>query len=228
MAKIKLGQVVAQASGSVGGTVFSRNRFGPYIRNRSIPVQPESGKQLARRAALSAASAQWSTLVANVRKAWLVWAQNNPIVDALGDKRTLDGHQAFTMLATRLLGWGWNMPTTPPIIPVPVEITGVSMVASAATGEVTYTFAPTPLAANCHLWISGCKTPTASVNYIKNLLRWMDSSNAAQTSTYVQTNFGTIAGTLVSGDNLIARVAVCDHTTGLLSVPRECRVICGA
>jgi len=228
MAKIKLGQAIAQASGSVGGTVFSHNRFGAYIRNRSIPVQPESGPQLSMRAAFAAGSAQWSALTAAIRKAWLVWAQNNPIVDSLGDKRILDGHQAYTMLATRLTHMGLGMPTTPPIIGAPVALSTLSVTASAATQNTDITFTPTPTSATHRIWLVACKTPTPTVNYVKNLLRFIDKSGASATSPLLVGSIPLILGAFTAGENLIVRCSIVDHTTGLLSVPLEARCIIAA
>ena len=53
MALIKTGPAVAVISGSVGGTVFSRNKGGAYMRNRSIPVNPQSAAQVVVRAAMA-------------------------------------------------------------------------------------------------------------------------------------------------------------------------------
>lgn len=228
MAKVKLGQMVAQASGSVGGTVFSHNRFGAYIRNRSIPVQPESGYQLARRNDLATASAEWSLKLAPIRKAWKVWAENNPITDSLGDQRILDGHQAYTMLATRLFGQGFALPTTPPVSPTPNGLTSCTITASAASQTCSMVFLPNPLAATYHLWIVAAKTPTGAVNYIKNLLRFIGIAEAASASPCTGTAIADRLGTLTIGEQIVARLAVFSQTTGLLSVSLECRCTVGA
>jgi hypothetical protein len=36
MAKVLLGPTIAEARGQIGGTVYSRNRYGAYIRHRAV------------------------------------------------------------------------------------------------------------------------------------------------------------------------------------------------
>jgi hypothetical protein len=217
MAKIKLGQAIAQASGSVGGTVFSHNRFGAYLRNRSIPVQPESTAQINRRNFFGAASANWATLSANARKAWLVWAQNNPIVDSLGDKRIMDGHQAYTMLSTRLRAIPWASPDTPPVLAAPTALLTCTAVISAAAQTIVFTFTPAPLIANNILVVMGAKAPTASVNYIKNLLRRLPTSDAGQATGWTMSGADAILGTFTIGEVVTLRVAQLHLDNGLMS-----------
>ncbi len=119
MAKIKLGAIAGQVSGSIGTQVWSHNRFGAYIRNRSIPVQPNTAPQLAQRAMLSLHSAIWQDRSAAERKSWAVWAQNNPIVDRPGDKRILSGHMAYVRLNCNIDLIDENAISTPPIYAAP-------------------------------------------------------------------------------------------------------------
>ncbi|KKL73251.1 hypothetical protein LCGC14_2076760, partial [marine sediment metagenome] len=62
MAIITPGPTVAAISGSIGGTVYSRNRGGAYIRNRAIPVDPNTSFQINVRAILAAQSQNWADL----------------------------------------------------------------------------------------------------------------------------------------------------------------------
>jgi len=223
MAKIKLGALAGQVSGSIGSETYSHNRFGAYVRLRSIPVQPNSAAQLMRRAELATRSAAWSALGDSTRLSWKVWAQNNPIVDRLGDKRILDGHMAFVMCNARLAPLGWPTFTTPPIKAAPTALTSLSITASAATQNVTIAFAPSPIGAGLMLWIQACKQPTASVNYVKNLLRWIDADTVLGGTPYTCTAFATKCGVMTSGETAIMWINVLDTATGLLSPPREAR-----
>lgn len=228
MAKIKLGVMIGQASGSLGSTVFSHNRGGTYVRLRSVPVQPGSAPQLLRRAVLSALSSDWATLTEANRLSWKVWAQNNPVVDTLGDKRILTGHMAYIQLNARLQGLGWPTFDTPPVEAAPPALTGLSIAASVASQNVVVTFAPSPIGAGNMLWITACKTPTATINYIKNLLRWVDADTVLGGSPYTCTAIATILGALTLNERVIVHVSVFDNQTGLLSTPREARCTVGA
>lgn len=96
MALIKTGIGIAQISGSIAGTVFSHNRYGAYIRNRSIPVNPNSPAQQAVRADLAYLVAQWhDALSAAQRNAWAVYAAAINFTNALGDTIKLTGFNHF-------------------------------------------------------------------------------------------------------------------------------------
>jgi hypothetical protein len=89
-------QIVTAASGSVGGCVFSRNRFGSYIRNRSLPVNVASSQQSIVRSALATLVVRWtSVLTAAQRAAWETWAANTPQTDAIGQTYNMTGQNAF-------------------------------------------------------------------------------------------------------------------------------------
>lgn len=97
MAKIKLGPAFAGASGSIGGTTFSHNRYGTYTRQRRSPVQPQTPPQVAQRAAFTFVSQYWrNTLTAAEREAWIDYAAQTPVTDVFGDSQVLPGNAMFT------------------------------------------------------------------------------------------------------------------------------------
>jgi len=84
--------VLAQSSGSLGGTVYSHNRGGQYIRNRSTPTNPASAQQQVVRNALSALSNAWVNLLTDAqRTAWDVYAANTPLTNRVGDLINVGG-----------------------------------------------------------------------------------------------------------------------------------------
>src|SRR3990172_7670510 len=115
MAKIMYGGPVANASGSIGGVVFSRNRFGPYIRRRATPVTSTSVYALNAKNLFSTASAAWRALTSPQRLAWETWGQTNPVTDSLGQKQVLTGQQAYVQINGRLLTDGAAQVSVPPI-----------------------------------------------------------------------------------------------------------------
>lgn len=80
--------LVTEASGSLGGMTASHNRGGPYLRARTIPVNPASAFQQAVRNAMATLVVRWSqTLTALQRTGWETYADNVETTDTLGDKR---------------------------------------------------------------------------------------------------------------------------------------------
>ena len=83
------------ASGSMGGTTYSRNAFGAYIKRKSIPVNPSTALQNAVRANFSEIAARWSQLTAAQRSAWQTYANAVPRSDTFGQPVTLFGRQMY-------------------------------------------------------------------------------------------------------------------------------------
>lgn len=96
MALIKLGGGVADVRGSIGGTVFSRNRYGAYARNRTIPVNPNTAPQQKIRSIISQCRYAWfTTLTEAQRTAWGVYAENVSVLNRLGESINLTGYNMF-------------------------------------------------------------------------------------------------------------------------------------
>lgn len=92
MALVLLGGMVAEARGSVGGIVFSRNAAGAYVRNRSIPINPGSERQQAVRFAVAQLSTRWvETLTVEQRAAWETYGENVLLPNKLGQMRNIGG-----------------------------------------------------------------------------------------------------------------------------------------
>lgn len=130
-------QIVSAASGSVGGCTYSRNRYGSYIRNRSIPVNPASAAQNAVRGALATLVARWtSTLTTSQRTLWETWAINTPQVDALGNPITLTGQNAYIMMNTLRIQTGTAIIDIAPTIFANAALTPPTIVSATASTEV--------------------------------------------------------------------------------------------
>jgi len=104
MALIKLGGGVADIRGSIGGTVFSRNRYGSYTRNRTIPVNPGSTAQTKIRSVMGQIRNAWfNTLTSAQRTDWATYAGNVEVQNRLGESITLTGWNMFTRTNAALL-----------------------------------------------------------------------------------------------------------------------------
>lgn len=104
MALIKTGGGVAQISGSIAGTTFSRNRFGAYARNRSLPVNPNTSSQQKVRSAVALLSGQWKNALSDAqRAAWSTYAENVSVLNRLGDVVNLTGFNMYVRTNTALV-----------------------------------------------------------------------------------------------------------------------------
>lgn len=84
--------VLAGASGSLGGAVYSHNRFGQYIRTRAIPTNPQTPFQSQVRSTFGDLATAWNTLLSPAqRAAWGLYAAQVPVINSLGASVYLTG-----------------------------------------------------------------------------------------------------------------------------------------
>ena len=96
MALIQLGGGILDARGSIGGQVFSRNRFGNYIRARITPVNPASSRQNTIRASIQSLAQRWSTVLTQLqRDGWEVYAAAIVRQNKLGAQIKLTGFNHY-------------------------------------------------------------------------------------------------------------------------------------
>lgn len=124
--------LVSEFSGKQGSTVASHNRFGPYFRNRVIPVNPNSLPQQNARNNLSAATKNWKNLTAAQRNDFNTAALSVTLYDRLGQPYTPTGHQYYVSVARTIYVYDSTaaLPTAPPAS-TPAAILTITPTASA-------------------------------------------------------------------------------------------------
>lgn len=91
-----LSESMTTASGSVGGTTYSRNRYGMYRRSRATPVNPNTANQVLVRAAMTGLVNAWTSVLTGAqRDVWNDYAANVPVTDALGQSINLTGQNWY-------------------------------------------------------------------------------------------------------------------------------------
>lgn len=163
MALLTLGAIVTEARGSIGGTVFSRNKGGAYARARVVPINRNTPAQSLVRANFGSNSKVWTGLMsASERAAWTAFAAANQLTNILGAPITVSG-MAMSMKLNQVLAQVGVGPILdpPPDLSVPAlaaatavvfdgtdETLKVTTAAQAVTaGAKYYIFATGPLAA---------------------------------------------------------------------------------
>ena len=219
MAKVKLGPMAGQISGSIGGTVFAHNRGGAYIRARSSVDKHHGVKSREAHAVLAAYSAVWARIGDDHRSAWTEWARQNPVTDSLGEQRPLDGHQAYVSLSARLGRLGVSAPETPPTVMAPEPLITCSLAAIHAS-TITLTFTASLATSGLSLWIQAALVNSAGVAYIKNYLSLMKTyTGPIAGSKVITSDFTALCGPVAVGQYAHVWVQVINNTNGLISQP---------
>lgn len=141
MALIRYGEG-QQRSGSIGATVYSHNRYGAYVRARSIPVNTNTDRQVAVRNALRDLAIAWDNdLTQAQRDAWEVYGANVSWKNRLGDAVRLTGlaHYIRTNTQSVALGFG-RIDAAPAILNLAPSELKLGCTASEATQQLSITF----------------------------------------------------------------------------------------
>lgn len=218
MAKFTPGPTVAAVSGSIGGTVYSRNRYGAYMRFRAVPITSTTSWAMNAKARFAAASQAWQAESDADREAWNQFAIGNPVTDALGFQQELTGHAAYVGSYARLTLIGSTPLSVPPVEAPPASLLTMSITADLGVGGMEITYTATPTGAADYLWIDGAIVNSAGVEYVENLYRYVGVSGAAEASPFdYETLFIARLGTPQVDQTVHLRVGVIDSVTGLVS-----------
>ena len=224
--KFTSGPTIGAASGSIGGTTYSRNRYGQYTRVRAIPTRSTTIYAQAAKAILAAQSQAWAARTDAERAAWTAWAQTHPVTDSLGQSQVLTGHAAYVQINSRIDFASGTLLVLPPVADAPDALQSLAGTFDIGAGSFEVTWTPTPLAATVSLWTQAAVVSSSGVNYVRNLLKQIDVAAAATASGLdLQTELELRFGTLQVGQSVHFWCSTYDNATGLISSPLTVRGI---
>lgn len=185
MVLFRPGPMIGEARGSIGGSTFSRNRGGMYIRNRATPTNTITLARTQARALFATVSAAWQTaLTPTQRAAWNAWAEFAPEAESLnklGDTIRIGGKAAYQRINMRLLYAGLPPVTATPddSIPATPVVNSLDIVRE-LNGDFVLTVALTTNPANQHFQLfSGPYVPPGATLVQKNQLRLINTGVVA-------------------------------------------------
>jgi len=131
-----------QRSGSMGGSVYSHNRYGQYIRSRSIPVNPNTDRQVAVRNLIQTLTIVWQTvLTQDLRDAWETYAANVTWKNRFGDDVLLTGLNHYVRSnVPRMQCEIARLDTAPVVFTLAAAELELAVTASEATQQLTVAY----------------------------------------------------------------------------------------
>ena len=178
--------VIAQASGALGGLVFSRNAGGPYMRARVTPTNPNTPEQQAVRAFLSQLTSLWvNSLTVAQRQGWTDYAANVPLINRIGQSRNVTALNMYVRSNVPLLQAGFARQDVAPTIFDLGDFTAPIGIAIDATQMLTVTFTDTDdwvdeTDAGMLIYISRQQNP--SINFFKGPYQFAGSIDGDDTT----------------------------------------------
>lgn len=131
-----------QRSGSLGATVYSHNRYGQYVRARSIPVNPRTPLQVAARNRVKALASAWQNILTQgQRDAWDLYADTVGWQNKLGEAVHLTGLNMYVRTNAIAIQAGLaRIDAAPTNFTLAVAEQALVGTASEATQQVTITY----------------------------------------------------------------------------------------
>lgn len=192
-----LSSIFGAISGKLGGNVFSHNKGGQYIKQHTIPTNPNSTRQQATRNWVAYCSTYWGSSLSDAeRDQWNTWAENNTWLNALGESIAITGLAWFVMVNSRNLDAGDAIIDTPGDLSAPDPFTSMSITDLTAT-QVEITFAAAlPSGGRLQLWACGPLSDGQNPNFKQATLVGYTAADAASPATL------TLPWTLADGESI--------------------------
>lgn len=202
-------------SGSVAAQTHSRNRFGQYIRSRSIPVNPNTIYQSNMRSRFGDNSQAWRALTDAQRAGWESLGLQLQRTDSLGQVYTLTGLQAYIAINNNLLDAGEAVVSAAPALLSPTGL--LTATVSSAGGVLSVAYTATPLAAGNRLFSYASTQRSAGRKFEGDLRLIAVSAAAAASPANLLAAYTARFGAPVVGNRIFFSFQV--HYGGFLSAP---------
>ena len=207
MAKIKLGAIVTDIRGKLGGHVFSKNRSGAYMRTKVTPTNPQTSYQSLVRGIFAAISSAWSSLTDTQRLSFRDKVQQYTSTDIFGDIKVPSGKTLHHKLNQNLELSGQTQVST---CPSPEEVPFANMLS--ATGSIANADLNVYLLGNTvgsKLMIFGTPSLSQGTKFVKNQFRLLGSiAGVDDTDFDILSIYNAKFGAFVAGANVVIGVKV--------------------
>ena len=145
MALIQFAGGIGGMSGSIAGNTFSHNRYGAYVRNRTIPVNPNSSRQQQARLNFSDVAATWlADLTEAQRDAWNLYGASVVMKGSISQDIFLTGFAHYLRSGTAGLNAGLGVVEDgPTLFTLPESDSGFVPAVSESTQLISVAFTDT-------------------------------------------------------------------------------------
>lgn len=226
MAKVSPGPLAGLISGKVGNVVFSRGRYGAYIRSRVIPKLVQNDYTNDARGRLGTIAAYWKALTPAQQATWVTWVAEHPVIDRLGVPRVLQPSAAFIGVNCRIAQMVGYLVPVPSLAPAPEAPLVPSVYASVTGPFVQVSYASGSVVAGQRLAVWMAILPLGRSGYYRNRLKMIQVGepieiNRWDVSTWVTDRFGTI----VEDQVMKVELEVWDYVSGYVSQRAFCETV---
>ena len=170
MTKVLFGAFITEMRGHTAGSVFSKNTFANYVRNKVTPVNPATPAQSLVRSRFTGLSQDWRGLTQAQRNAWNQGAQAFSHTNIFGNNVPLTGFNLFKQLNQNLLAAGnAQIDDIPTVSDVFAFLTNI-LSADTTGGTLDLTFTPA-IPGGTSVIVYATPGVSAGINFVKSEFR---------------------------------------------------------
>jgi len=179
MAKIKLGALITDASGKLGGHVIGKNKGNFVLKNKSVNKKTPTINQSVQRQTTNFLMMQWSKLTDDQRRRWYLQINDYLEIDNFSDNKRFNGFTLFQKLNQGRLLCGLAMLTTPQQVAKPTfpQILNITLNTS------VFTVQSNDYASNDNIALYVSKPLTRGTNNVKKYMRFLTNASNTNLST---------------------------------------------
>ncbi len=221
-AKFTPGAIVSEVRNKIAATVFTKNKAGASIRNRTTPINRRSTGQTEQRQQLSSLSSSWRGLTQAQRDGWNSAAASFPQQDNLGQTIFLTGAQLYVRCNANLVLIGEAQIVNAPS-PASFAVLGfTSLTMDASSGSASLAFTPT-VPTGFTLVVRATAPISPGKSFVpSSAFRFIQEVAAAATSPQdIAAAYIAIFGAITSkaGQKVFVEMFLIQTATGLAGIP---------
>jgi hypothetical protein len=229
MAKVLFTAVVADMRNKLNGSVFSKNRYGGYVRTKVTPVNPQTTAQANVRNRLATNSQAWRGLTEAERQSWIDAAPSFPMIDIFGNSKILSGSALYVKLNNNLVNISVTpIATAPAPTAIPSFILG-TLTSAEGVPALSVTWTAPDLTATQKVVFQATPNVGAGISFVKNKFRQIAVvAGSSSSPTDLLTAYQAVFGDPIATQKIFVRAFVIDTVTGQAGIPSQAVAIVSA
>ncbi|MEI6122700.1 MAG: hypothetical protein WCQ95_03660 [Bacteroidota bacterium] len=222
MASIKYSALISEMRGKLNGSVFSRNHYAAYVRNKVTPTNPRTVRQQEIRSVFANLSSQWRSLTQEQRNAWNTAVAEFLRTNIFGDSYKPSGINLFIRLNMNLYNIQHNMINMPPK-PAPVDLIKIVTIKIDAINDIFFVIIQTTIPIRHFPVVSVTRPLSPGINFVKSefrMIKFSFSTVFGHPDQYeiglgpqYKSKFGSLSNFI--GQSLFVKILPIDLQTGL-------------
>lgn len=219
MAKVLYTAFMADMRNKINGSVFSKNRYGNFVRTKVSPTNAQTAFQSAARSLLSFFSSNWRTLRDAQQQGWINASLSFPFTDVFGNTRYLSGQTLYVKLNCNL-----NLIGQPQIDDAPSP-TGLPIIAISSVDATTLvpsfniTLVDDTGLSGTSLLIYATPPVSTGRSYVKGMFKLLGVGTSVSDIIDIEALYSARYAAVVTGEKIYVKVVVVNNTTGQASPP---------